>query len=252
MEKDPSTLLFFAPGREFVEPYVCRELSGWRIVALDADSLSTAALPAAEAAVMLSGTEVYDVPDGGADNFDESAPTTSGSPLLNMERDFVNACVGAGLRPVILRCANTVGTGMTGLPMRLARWIYRGLFFHFPGNEARISAVHACDVAACVAAAANLPKDDANPLILNLTDGENPTIHDFCEALAYRLSQKRISSLSTRPQQWVAAVIYGKKRMKLLTTTVTFNSQAARNILKTEPVKVTEYLKSHIYDNSSL
>lgn len=252
MEKPRSTLLLFAPGREFVAPYVMQALPDWDVVQLTAQALADGSLPAADAAVMLSSTDVYDVPQGGCDNFDESAPVKADSELLALEKTFAGRCSAAGVRYTVFRCANTVGTGMTGLPMKLAGWVYRGWLMHFPGNEARISAVHASDVAACVAAFAGLPDSGSNGLIINLTDGDNPTIHDFLEALAYRMNQKRISVLGTRPQQWIAAVLYGNRRMRLLTTTVTFRGDRARELLGVNPVKVTEYLTTHVYDNSSL
>lgn len=252
MKQNRYKLLLFAPGREFVAPYVMQSLPDWDVLVLSGADVAGSSLPAANAAVMLSGTEVYDIPDAGAENVDESGDVNCSSKLYKLETTFLETCNRDGIRHLVLRCANTVGTGMTGLPMEFARWIYRGWLMHFPGNEARISVVHACDVAGCVASFARKSDPLLSGAVLNITDADNPTVHDFLEALAYRMNQKRISVLGTRPQQWIAARIYGRRKMHLLTTTVTFDGSKVRSMLGVGPVKVTDYLFNHIYDHSSL
>lgn len=253
MEKEIRNLLLFAPEHEFVAPYIERALgSGWSLSVVTADDIAgDSGEP--DAAVMLSSTEIYKVDAAGAEDIDESAPILTDSSFAKAEDAFDAFCRKHGLRAIVLRCANTVGTGMTGFMRSLAEWVYRGWLFHFPGNQARISTVHAADVAQCVATLVGAGIDaTSDPLILNVTDGVNPTIHDLCEAFAYRFDQKRISTLSTRPQQWIAAAIYGSRRMRRLTTTLTFDGSALRSLTGTKPLSVTEYLQTHVYDENSL
>lgn len=234
-------VLITAPGREFVLPYIEALLPEGAIVGLDAEE--------ADVAVMLSGTEVYALPDG-ADLAGIDAAVDGRLPLAYAEKEFAGAAERLGLKPVILRCANTVGTGMTGFPRKLAESIARGTFFHFPANDARISTVHAADVAALVAAIARgeaLPKRS----VYIVTDGDNPTLHDLADALAFRMNDKRISNLSTWGQRFAGRLFYGADYRRY-TTTLTFDGSDAVRDFGFNPTPVVRYLREHVYDENSL
>ena len=113
------------------------------------------------------------------------------SPWVKLEEEFSAKASASGTPAYILRCAPIVGTGMTGSVRRLAESIYRGVFFHFPGNEARKSIVHATDVAR---AARFIADNTLAPRIYNLTDGADPTLHDdqntVYDAFSSFISQK--------------------------------------------------------------
>ena len=177
---------FYCPDSEFLEPYVRREVGS-----LDLD------LP-----VMISSTEVYWA--GKDDILTEDSPSDESSVWIARERNF-SMVYPEG---VILRCAPVVGTGMRGRVYELAKDIAKGIFFHFPGNQARMSVVHATDVARAVKI---LGQSEANHRVYNLSDNTDPFIHDMAEALAYRMNNKRISTLSTRPQQLIGRFIYGRR-----------------------------------------
>lgn len=239
------TLYLYAPGRAFVAPYICRELPAWAVtVAGDGEP----APAGADFAVMLSGTEVYAAAEG--ELLDESTPIASDSPLAAAEARFAAACEAAGVRHAILRCANTVGTGMQGFVQSLARSIYRGTFLHFAGNDARLSAVHAVDVAAAVRCLAEAPGAPDSPL--NITDGADPSLTDLADALAARMNGKHISTLSTGFQKWLGRILYGRELYRRYTTTLTFDGSALRRLTGLPPVTVTRYLRTHNYDESSL
>lgn len=238
---DDLTLMLSAPGREFVVPYIEAAHPGVRIAGIGAER--------ADVAIMLSGTEIYAMPDG-ADLAGIDAAVDGRLPLARAEVDYVAACRRLGLRPLILRCANTVGTGMTGYPRRLAESIAKGFFFHFPDNDARISAVHAADVASLVADIVEgraVPQRD----IYIVTDGDNPTLHDFADALAYRMNDKRISNLSTWGQRMAGRIFYGTAYRRY-TTTETYDGGAAFRELGFTPTPVVRYLREHVYDENSL
>lgn len=249
MEKRPSTLLLYAPEREFVVPYLRRELPDVAFIGLD-DLLSEQVKP--DAAVMLSGAEIYDICEGS--ELTEQTAIRSEHPLALAENLFIERCAGLGINPVILRCANTIGTGMTGWPRNLAEAIYRNLFFHFPDNQAQVSAVHATTIALAVRLL--LGNDDkflqSEHLVFNITDGVNPTVHDLAEALAFRMNQKRISTLSTWGQRLLAKLFYGKERYHRLTTTLTFSDKRLRELIPLSTESVTEYLRTHDYNEDSL
>ena len=218
-----------APGGDFMLPYINRAIAG---IADDID-----------ADVMISSTGIY-IPGEGW--LDEDCPTDTSSPWVALEDEFRNST--AGRKAFILRCAPVIGTGMNGSLRRLAEEIYRGFFFHFPGNEARLSIVHACDVGRAVAF---LVAGDAQPGVYNLTDGVDHTLHDIAEAIAFRMGNKRISNLSTKPQQMIGRWLYGKERYRRYTTTSLFSSVKLRS-LGFEPRDTCHYMKTHVYDENSL
>lgn len=232
-------IAFFSGGRDFMLPYMQREFPGQKaIVNEDFND--------ADAAVLLSSVDIY-VPDSES-ALDEDAPVTSDSEWKRCEDDFLSEAQRRGLRAFVLRCAPVVGTGMNGYVRHLAEDIARGVFMHFPDNDAKVSAVHASDVAR---AAKMLVDSELQGGVFNITDGCDPTIHDLAEALAFRMNNKRISNISTRPQQIIARILYGRRRMQRYTRTALFSSQRLQ-AAGFDPVPVCEYMRTHVYDDSSL
>lgn len=202
----------------------------------------------AAAKVMISSAEIYRrQPDAW---LDEEAPVDTASPWYEAEQRFIAA--NKGKECVVLRCAPIVGTGMTGTVRRLAEDIWRGTFFHFPGNDAHISVVHAVDVARAVKALSDIEFDGADVQIFNLTDTVDPMLHDLAEALAYRMNNKRISTLSTKPQQWMGRIAYGRRKYEQYTRPQLYRSAKIRQYLDFEPTDVCAYLRTHVYDDNSL
>ena len=142
-------------------------------------------------------------------------------------------CYDSNKESLILCCPNIVGTGMTGLPMYLAKSIVRGTYFHFNDNLTRISTVHAIDVARAVKTTIG------EKGIFVVTDCMMPTFYEFSEALAYRLNQKRILTLSSKWTRW----IMGGKMKKILSKDIAFDGSGFAKLFGFKPVIVTEYLK---------
>lgn len=142
----------------------------------------------------------------------------------------------------VLICPNIVGTGMTGFPMVIARKIANGMYLHIEGYSSRLSTIHAVDVAKAV----ELVLDHPGKYVI--TDGENPTIHDFAEALAWRIGQKRI--LTVKPS-WAKWLIKKSWREKITTDATVDGSEFAKTF-NFKPTAVTQYLRTHIYDDESL
>lgn len=231
-------LYLFAPGGEFLLPYI-KAVSEMQV---DSDSAL-----AARMGIMISSCAIYG-PDA-PEMCDETYQADDSSPWKALEEEFSERCSSAGIPWVILRCADIVATGMTGFTRHLANAIWRGSFFHFPGNEARRSVVHGSDIAAAIALIGKtLPQGN----IYNITDGVEPTIHDLAEAIAFRLRNKRISTLSTRPQQIIGRLIYGKRRYALYTTSRTFSNEALLRDTGFKPKSACNYLRTHVYDENSL
>ncbi len=222
-------IIYITPQNEFLRPYIERETGKYE--------------PAFS--VMVSSTDIY-FPDPQA-IICENGIIDKSSPWVEFEQQFINEHPEG----FILRAAPIVGTGMTGKMRRLAEEIYRARFFHFPYNDARKSIVHALDVAKAVAYLSKNGLPAGYRRIFNICDGEDPTLHDIAEAFAYRMENKRISTLSTRPQQLIGRIFYGK-RYRDYTCDERFNGQALSEATGFKPTNVCEYLRTHIYDENSL
>lgn len=229
----------YAPERDFVLPYIRQALPNAIHVDTPAD---------ADVCIMLSSTDIYAADNGFL--IDEKSRLDTSSVWFDREKAFAAACRSAGKRYVILRCAGIIGTGMTGSPRRLAEMIWRGTLMHIAGNEAHVSVVHATDVANAIATmVSDGIGDDA---IYNLTDGENPAFDDLVDSLAYRMADKRVSSLSTRGQLWLAPLLYGKRLYRAFTTNRTYDCSAFCAAYGFTPTPVCRYLRTHNYDDTSL
>ena len=94
-----------------------------------------------------------------------------------------------------------------------------------------------------------------------MTDGENPTVHDLAEALAYRMGDKRIYTMPMWQAKTLAKigdVLCPSKcpittaKLAQLTNTLTFSGDAITQVIDWVPNKVTHYLRTHNYDENSL
>ena len=204
----------------------------------------------------MSSVQVYGKEEG--EDYDEStipAPTTEyGKSKYNAEQYLVEWCEKYSVKLSIIRPPLIVGTRMKGLMRSMVNGIYRGYYFHIGGNEARRSVVHATDVSAVA------KKISSVGGVYNVCDGVSPTVHDLAEALAYRMGNKRIYTISMKKAKFFAKIgnflggivpisIY---KLSHLTTTLTFNGDAITKVIDWKPNSVTEYLRTHNYDENSL
>lgn len=152
----------------------------------------------------------------------------------------------------ILHPAHIIGTGMDGLPRRIVNGIARGTYFHVEGNEARISVVHALDVAMLARIVAPLGGE------YHFGDNINPTIKDLAEALSVRVNHKRIPTLS--PKWARIASRFGKLLggidAELLATLTSDNIISAptdlSNLGNFKPRNVVNYLSTHKYNENDI
>ncbi len=149
---------------------------------------------------------------------------------------------GTPAEATVLLCPNVVGTGMNGLPMELATRIAAGSYFHIEGAEAHLSTIHATDVAKAVRLTLGTGGRH------KVTDGADPTFVDFTEALAFRLKNKRIMTL----KPILAKFLIPKRIRNIITTNRTVDGSEFAEKFQFHPTPVTEYLRTHIYDEESL
>jgi hypothetical protein len=84
----------------------------------------------------------------------------------------------------------------------------------------------------------------------NVTSGHDTRVIDLINALAYRIKNKDVFSVSPK---W-ARIIYGKSYFEQMTTTLTFNNMRMVHALPedTQLKDVTVYLKNHDYSNDDI
>lgn len=150
----------------------------------------------------------------------------------------------AGLYPdaAVLACPEIVGTGMTGFPRRLAEAVMRGSFMHVPGREVPVSLIHAVDVGQAARLVCGTPGT------YRISDGRSHNVDDLADALAFRMGDKRIFTLRMKVLQWLWAPSF--ERLTAGLQTVDGRDFAEKYDFK--PVDVTDYLRTHEYDESSL
>lgn len=198
MDKTTKVYLY-APEREFLLPYIEREVTDMERVATAAEADYTCAIL----------------------GMDEAAPVD---------------CA------VTLRSDVIVGTGMTGMAMEFARRIARGTYCHVKDCDGRISAVHAVDVAKAV----RLTLGSRGEYVL--TDGVEHSIHDFAEAIAWRINQKRILTCKRRWARW----LLGRRMLEYITTDHVLDGSEFASKFDFQPNDVCSYLRTHVYDDESL
>ena len=155
----------------------------------------------------------------------------------------LGTAVTAGVPVLRLDLPHVIGTHMTGLPREMVNAIGRGTFFHIPGITRHINTVHAADVAS---ACALLAGENGH---YTLTDGSYPTADDLAEALAARIDGKRILTMNPRLARW----FYGRRTLDERSTD---EERIYIPQILTErgwrPTPVCDYLRTHIYDETSL
>lgn len=205
--------------------------------------------------VYISSLSVYGLSEG--ENIDESTPlnptTLYGKSKLKAEEFLTEWCDKHSVRLSILRPALIVGTGMKGTLGTMVRGINAGYYFHIKGNEARRSVVHAYDVARAARLIAPIGGT------YNLADGVHPTVHDLAEAIAHRLGDKRISTISQRMVKIAARIgdivgiiPFSSARLAQLTKTLTVNTAAIERAIDWKQRDVVDFLLTHEYDENDL
>ncbi len=142
----------------------------------------------------------------------------------------------------VLRCPIVVGTGMTGLPMEMAKRIAGGSYFHIEGNEACTSTIHASDLAVAVRLSIG------HSGCWTVSDGSNPTFNQLAESLSFRLNDRRIYTI----KPLMAKLLIPRALRKAITTENTVNGTAFAQKFDFKPTPVTEYLRTHDYNDESL
>jgi len=204
----------------------------------------------AKRVVLLSSTDIYDACAG--ENLNELTPLRSDSESFKAEQAAKDACDKNSMELTILRLPElVVGTGMDGMLMKIVTQISRGTYSHIKGSDARRSVVHASSIGKAVA--------ESVPGIFNIADPEAPTVRELAEAISFRIGQKRIYSMSynlARRLTGMAKVLnvggWKEDMLEFKTNSLTFSTGKAESAFNFSTTPAVEYLRTHIYDESSL
>ena len=151
---------------------------------------------------------------------------------------------GAGDLPVI-EVPEIVCTGMQGTVRELAGDVASGRFFAIRDfSYPHIRVVHGTDVAE----AARIAAEAGRPGRWALDDGETPTLNELADALAFRMKGKRLYAL---PRKWAALFRVGL-RWKRFPEATAPDSPRFDEAFGFAPTPVCRYLRTHVYDESSL
>lgn len=205
--------------------------------------------------VYISTCDVY-----GLDRGENITEETSCEPVIpyakskyEVELMLKKWCAAQGVKLAILRAPHVVGTGMGGEMRRLVNRIYRCTYRHVGDDDARVSTIHATSLAQAAVMAMG------HDVTWNVTDNHNPTMHELSEALAWRLDNKRIYSLTPKKARIMARIGdfipvtgYDSAMLQRQLDTLTFSGTKLADEMNFKPVCVVEYLRNHIYDEQSL
>lgn len=144
------------------------------------------------------------------------------------------------------------GTGMRGELLEMARGINAGWYFNVDGDQSRVTVVHAVSVASAVRLALKSGEYTGDWL---LTDGVDPLRREVAIALAERLGQKRVYSLSMKWHKVLARLgdmlpflPYSSDRLRIMTSDALRIGRSFSSICADwQPVDTVNYLKTHDY-----
>ncbi len=205
--------------------------------------------------VYISSVQVYGISSG--TEIDETTipqpKTEYGKSKYQAEEYLRQWCNDHRVTLSILRVPLIMGTGMKGTLRAMVNGIHNGYYFHFKGNEAYRSIIHAIDVARVSRLLAPIGGT------YNISDRCHPSVYELGEAIAHRLGGKRIFTLPMGLVKFIAkigdkcpVIPFSTTRMEQLTTTLTFNSDAISRIIDWQPIDVVNYLRTNNYDESSI
>lgn len=164
------------------------------------------------------------------------------------------ACNRSGKPLALLRCAPTIGTGMTGRWRDMVNAIYRGIYLRVDGNKARASMVHAIDVGRAAVMAAGMNG------AWWLSDGRDHLVDDAVAALAKRINDKRVVRMSLKKARRTALLLdivtiggaHARERLALDTSDSLVDARPLLDAIGLEPRDTLEYISTHVYSDEDL
>ena len=180
-------------------------LEGADSVLRDLESWAAADLGRLAGIMLLSSWRVYSA-DAGV-GVDESRPTFAwseeGRAMAQVELRVEKWGRAHGVPVTTVRAGEMFGQGMTGEMARLFARVVRGHYVHIRGNEAKMSAVTALDVARAMVRLVGKPG------IYNVSDGREHTWKDLCEAMTANTGVRK--RLTVLPEKWARTIYrFGK------------------------------------------
>lgn len=225
----------------FLAPYFLRGFGEDSGVRLRSGAPDDPGFDSGAVAVLLSSAEVY-----GDEYVRAAEDDAADSAALRREKALVAAAEAAGAgRIIVLRTAPVVATAMTGYPRRLAEAVHGGRYLPAEGSAGRRSVVHGTELVR----AARLLVDSGEACgVYNVSDGADPSVDELAEALAARMNAKRIFRIK---DSW-ARLLLGRRRLRRRGLERTLSIARLCAAVDYHPQATTDYLRTHVYDESSL
>ncbi len=203
--------------------------------------------------VYISTVAVYGL-DKGKDISEKLIPqpnTPYGKSKLKGENEVISYCTDNNIKYLILRLPLIVGHKPPGNLGKIISSIQKGSYVSFNNNSANKSMVLAKDIARL------LTKENLEGGIYNLTDGLHPTFNQIEESLSYRVGKKIrlrlpmfflkiVGNTCSLIEKTGLSLPVNKTLVSKLTSTLTFNDEAAKVNLDWKPNSCLEFLKYEI------
>jgi nucleoside-diphosphate-sugar epimerase len=197
--------------------------------------------------VFISTVAVYGLDQG--ESINESSPLLAKDPYglskIQAEKLVLEWCKKNNVICTILRLPLLVGENPPGNLGAMIKGIQKGYYFNIAGGNAKKSMVLAEDVAKILLKASEIGG------IYNLTDGSNPNFYELSTTIAKQYGKSKLFNLPFIIAKCLALVgdLVGakfplnSKKLKKITTHLTFDDTKAREVLGWKPNKVLDYYK---------
>lgn len=196
--------------------------------------------------IFISTVAVYGLQEG--ENISEISPLNATDPYgrskIVAEGAVMEWCNRHNIPCTILRLPLLIGADAPGNLQAMIRGIKSGIYFDISKGKAKKSMVLASDIPVAIEQSIGITG------IFNLTDGYHPSFGELSGLIAGQINRKVLSI-----PYWIAAIaarfgdLLGNKapinsrKLRKITTNLTFDDTHAQEILKWSPKKVLENFK---------
>lgn len=195
--------------------------------------------------VFISTVAVYGLEKG--TNINENFPLNAIEPYglskLKAEMLILDWCNKNNVICSILRLPLLIGENPTGNLESMIKGIKKGYYFNVSDGCARKSMVHAKDVASILLKVSKIGG------VYNLTDGYHPSVFELSFAIARQFGKIKLINFPYYIARFIAAfgdVVgerfpFNSKKLRKLTSDLTFDDSNARQVLGWKPKNVLDY-----------
>jgi nucleoside-diphosphate-sugar epimerase len=195
--------------------------------------------------IFISSVSVYGTDYG--EKITEDSPLLANDPYgkskIKAENIIIEWCSRNDILYTILRLPLVIGDNPPGNLKNMIKGLKQGFYFNIGSGAAKKSMVVADDVAKI------LLKPINHSIILNLTDGYDPSFYELSLAISKKYAYNKPKSIpyffaklfSLIGDYFGTNFILNSKKFNKINSTLTFSNLKAKNILDWKPTKVLDY-----------